>query len=94
MTTTYTAKLAGGKTLALGSLKQQFNSQGTFKLPVTLSDAEVSAVRAAESFSVGFSIPGAPRACARAYAKVLTKKQKVGKQTVWFQSDAVLVGIF
>jgi hypothetical protein len=27
-------------------------------------------------------------------SKVLTRKQKVAKQTVWFQADAVLGGIF
>ena len=92
--TTYTAKLANGSTLVLGSLKQRFKDQGTFKLPVPLAGDLAAKVRAAKSFSVSFQIPGAPKACARAYAKALTKKQQVAKQTVWFQADAVLGGIF
>jgi hypothetical protein len=94
VTTTYKAKLADGKTLKLGSLKKTFKAEGTFKLPVSLSDEDVGKVRSAKSFSVSFSIPRTPKACARAYSKKLTKKQKVGKQTVWFQSDSVLTGIF
>lgn len=94
VTTTYKAKLANGKTLELGSLKKTFQAEGIFKLPVSLSDEDVGKVRSAKSFSVSFSIPRTPKACARAYSKVLTKKAKVGKQTVWFQADAVLSGIF
>ncbi len=92
--TAYTAKLANGKKLELGSLKQRFKASGTFKLPVSFDEETAAKVRSAKSFAVSFSIPGAPKACARAYAKALTKKQKVGKQTVWFQADAVLGGIF
>lgn len=94
VTTTYKAKLANGKTLKLGSLKKTFKVQGIFKLPVSLSEENADKVRAAKSFSVSFSIPRTPKACARAYSKVLTKKAKVAKQTVWFQSDALLGGIF
>jgi concanavalin A-like lectin/glucanase superfamily protein len=94
VTTTYKAKLANGKTLKLGSLKKTFKTEGIFKLPVTLSEEDAGKVRSAKSFSVSFSIPRTPKACARAYSKVLTKKAKVAKQTVWFQSDAVLGGIF
>jgi hypothetical protein len=94
VTTTYKAKLANGKTLKLGSLTKTFKVEGIFKLPVSLSDENVDKVRSAKSFSVSFSIPRTPKACARAYSKVLTKKAKVAKQTVWFQSDAVLGGIF
>lgn len=94
VTTAYKAKLANGKTLELGSLKKTFKTEGVFKLPVSLSKEDVGAVRSAKSFSVSFSIPRTPKACARAYSKVLTKKAKVAKQTVWFQSDAVLGGIF
>ncbi len=94
VTTSYKAKLANGKTLKLGSLKKTFKSQGTFKLPVSLSAADADSVRSAKSFSVSFKIPRTPKACARAYSKVLTKKAKVAKQTVWFQSDALLGGIF
>ncbi|MGE0067739.1 MAG: hypothetical protein AB7T48_10365, partial [Solirubrobacterales bacterium] len=94
VTTTYKAKLANGKTLQLGSLKKTFQTQGTFKLPVSLSDENVGKVRSAKSFSVSFSIPRTPKACARAYSKALTKKAKVAKQTVWFQSDALLGGLF
>ena len=92
--TTYTAKLANGKKLELGSLKQRFKASGTFKLPIDLDGDAATKVKGAKSFAVSFSIPGAPKACARAYAKALTKKQKVGKQTVWFQADSVLGGIF
>jgi hypothetical protein len=92
--TTYTAKLANGKKLELGSLKQRFKASGTFKLPVSFDEETAAKVRSAKSFAVSFSIPGAPKACARAYAKALTKEQKVGRQTVWFQADAVLGGIF
>ncbi|HEX3238604.1 MAG TPA: hypothetical protein VHR18_00530 [Solirubrobacterales bacterium] len=92
--TTYTAKLANGKKLELGSLKQRFKASGVFKLPVSFDEETAAKVRAAKSFAVSFAIPGAPKACARAYAKALTKQQKVGKQTVWFQADAVLGGIF
>jgi Concanavalin A-like lectin/glucanases superfamily len=94
VTTSYKAKLANGKTLELGSLKKTFKDQGIFKLPVTLSQEDAGKVRSAKSFSVSFSIPKTPKACARAYSKALTKKTKVGKQTVWFQSDALLGGIF
>jgi hypothetical protein len=94
VTTTYKAKLANGKTLELGSLKKTFQTEGIFKLPVSLSKEDVGKVRSAKSFSVSFSIPRTPKACARAYSKVLTKKTKVGKQTVWFQADAVLGGLF
>lgn len=94
VTTTYKAKLANGKTLELGSLKKTFKTEGIFKLPVSLSEEDAGKVRSAKSFSVSFKIPRTPKACARAYSKVLTKKQKVAKQTVWFQSDAVLGGIF
>ena len=93
VTTTYKAKLANGKTLELGSLKKTFQTEGIFKLPVSLAKEDVGKVRSAKSFSVSFSIPRTPKACARAYSKVLTKKTKVAKQTVWFQSDAV-GGIF
>ena len=92
--TTYTAKLANGRKLMLGSLNQRFKASGTFKLPVSFDEGTAAKVRTARSFAVSFSIPGAPKACARAYAKALTKKQRVGKQTVWFQADAVLGGIF
>ena len=94
VTTTYGAKLANGKTLELGSLQKKFKVQGIFKLPVTLSEEGADKVRSAKSFSVSFSIPATSKACARAYSKTLTKKAKVAKQTVWFQSDAVLGGIF
>ena len=94
VTTTYKAKLANGKSLKLGSLEKTFKTEGIFKLPVSLSDENVGKVRSAKSFTVSFSIPRTPKACARAYSKVLTKKAKVGKQTVWFQSDAVLGGLF
>lgn len=94
VTTTYKAKLADGKTLKLGSLKKTFKDHGTFKLPVSLSEEDAGKVRSAKSFSVSFKIPRTPKACARAYSKVLTKKEKVAKQTVWFQSDALLGGIF
>lgn len=94
VTTTYKAKLANGKTLELGSVKKTFQTEGIFKLPVSLSDENVGKVRSAKSFSVSFKIPRTPKACARAYSKVLTKKEKVGKQTVWFQADAVLTGLF
>jgi hypothetical protein len=92
--TTYAAMLANGKKLALGSLKQQFKAEGVFKLPLALDEKEATAVRAAKYFTVSFQIPGAPTACARAYGKSLTKKQKAGKQAVWFQLDSVLSGIF
>lgn len=94
VTTSYKAKLADGKTLKLGSVKKTFKDHGVFKLPVSLSQEDAGKVRSAKSFSVSFKIPRTPKACARAYSKVLTKKQKVAKQTVWFQSDAVLGGIF
>jgi len=94
VTTTYKAKLANGKTLKLGSVKKTFKTEGIFKLPVTLSEEDAAEVRSAKSFKVSFSIPKTPKACARAYSKKLTKKTKVGKQTVWFQADAVLGGIF
>lgn len=94
VTTTYKAKLANGETLALGSLQRKFKVQGTFKLPVALSEENAHKVRSAKSFTVSFSIPRTPKACARAYSKTLTKKANVAKQTVWFQSDAVLAGIF
>ena len=94
VTTTYEAKLANGKTLELGSVKKTFKTQGIFKLPVSLSKENAGKVRSAKSFSVSFKIPRTPKACARAYSKVLTKKKKIAKQTVWFQSDAVLGGIF
>jgi concanavalin A-like lectin/glucanase superfamily protein len=94
VTTSYKAKLANGKTLKLGSLKKTFKTEGTFKLPVTLPEEDADKIRSAKSFSVSFSIPRTPKACARAYSKVLTKKAKVAKQTVWFQSDAVLGGLF
>lgn len=94
VTTTYSAKLADGKTLELGSLQKKFKVQGIFKLPVSLSEEDAGKVRAAKSFTVSFSIPATPKACARAYSKTLSQKAKVAKQTVWFQSDAVLGGIF
>jgi hypothetical protein len=94
VTTTYKAKLANGKTLQLGSVKKNFKAEGIFKLPVSLSDEDAGKVRSAKSFSVSFSIPKTPKACARAYSKALTKKAKVAKQTVWFQADAVLGGLF
>jgi Concanavalin A-like lectin/glucanases superfamily len=94
VTTAYKAKLANGETLKLGSLKKKFKVQGTFKLPVALSEENADKVRSAKSFTVSFSIPGTKKFCARAYSKTLTKKAKVAKQTVWFQSDAVLGGIF
>lgn len=94
VTTTYEAKLTNGKTLEIGSLEKTFKTQGIFKLPVNLSEEDIGKVRSAKSFVVSFSIPRTPKACARAYSKVLTKKAKVAKQTVWFQSDAVLGGIF
>jgi hypothetical protein len=92
--TTYTATLANGKKLALGSLRKQFGASGTFKLPISLTDEVANKVRAAKSFTVSFSIPGAPKACARAYTKRLTKKATVGRQSVWFQSDSVRGGLF
>lgn len=94
VTTTYKAKLANGKTLQLGSVEKTFKTQGVFRLPVALSDENAGQVRSAKSFSVSFRIPRTPKACARAYSKVLTKKTKVAKQTVWFQKDALLGGIF
>ncbi|HEX3239313.1 MAG TPA: LamG domain-containing protein [Solirubrobacterales bacterium] len=94
VTTTYKAKLANGKTLQLGSVKKTFKVEGIFKLPVSLSDEDAGKVRSAKSFSVSFSIPKTPKACARAYSKALTKKAKVAKQTVWFQADAILGGLF
>ncbi len=94
VTTSYKAKLANGRTLKLGSLKKTFKDEGIFKLPVSLPEEDADKIRSAKSFSVSFSIPRTPKACARAYSKVLTKKAKVAKQTVWFQSDAVLGGIF
>lgn len=94
VTTSYKAKLANGKTLDLGSLKKTFKIEGVFKLPVSLPAEDAGKVRSAKSFTVSFKIPRTPKACARAYSKRLTKKAKVAKQTVWFQSDAVLGGIF
>src|SRR5262249_39082032 len=94
VTTTYKAKLANGKTLELGSVKKTFQVEGVFKLPVSIPEEDAGKVRSAKSFSVSFKIPRPPQACARAYSKVLTKKAKVAKQTVWFQSDALLNGIF
>jgi hypothetical protein len=75
--TTYTARLANGQKLVLGSLRKRFGAQGTFKLPVALAEDAAEKVRSAKSFTAGFSIPGAPKVCARAYAKELTKKQQV-----------------
>jgi hypothetical protein len=92
--TTYTATLSKGKKLVLGSLKKQFGSEGTFKLPVSFEETTATKVRSAKSFTVTFSIPGAPKACAAAYTKQLTKKTTAGKQAVWFQSDSVLSGLF
>ena len=92
--TTYTATLANGKKMALGSLKKKFAASGTFKLPVALAEDAANKVRTAKSFTVSFSIPGAPKSCAAAYTKQLTKKATVGKQSVWFQSDSVLGGLF
>ncbi len=36
MKTTYTATLANGQKLALGSVKKSFGAEGTVKLPVAL----------------------------------------------------------
>jgi|GEM_PF-5314149 len=58
------------------------------------SAGSAARIRSAKSFSVKFSIPGTSRACARFYAKALTKKATVGKQAVWFQADSVRGALF
>jgi hypothetical protein len=72
----------------LGSATDKFKKAGVFRLPETLSDAEMAKVRAAKSFEVSFAIPKTPQSCGRYYTKHLTIKQPISNQTVWFQSDS------
>ncbi len=74
--------------LDLGSATAPFSKAGVFRLPKTLSSAQEAKLKAAKSFRVKFKIPGTPSNCARFYTKKLTIPQKVGGQTVWFQSDS------
>ena len=73
VTTTYKAKLANGKTLKLGSLKKTFKTEGTFKLPISLSEENAGRWHALALAVTCADLVGAARgahALACEYAKV------------------------
>ncbi len=83
-------RLTGKKgALSLGQARQRFQKSGVFRLAATLSEAQMSKVRAAKSFEVSMRIPAAPSDCNRFYSRQLTIKRTVHNQIVWFQSDSI-----